>query len=466
MKGASEIIMELCDELLLVNGNKKKLQNADKQRINVDVINKFAEEGLRTICLAYKDFDGSASIESAEAIEKNLTCLGIVGIEDPVRDAVPLAIQQCQEAGIFVRMVTGDNIVTAKSIARQCGLLKDGDDYICMEGPEFRARVLNRDGTINQVEFDKIWPKLRVMARSSPTDKYTLVTGLKETLLPDTPVVAVTGDGTNDAPALKKADVGFAMGIAGTAVAKDACDIILLDDNFESIVKAVMWGRNVYDSIGKFLQFQLTVNIVAIIVAMTGAIVLEESPLTAVQMLWVNLIMDSLASLALATEPPTKDLLKRAPYHKNKSLISPIMWINILGHGVYQVAIVMFLIFYGETFFGIEAGRNLPHDAPPSIHYTIVFNTFVLMQLFNEINSRKLHGEFFVFDGLFNNLIFVFIWIFTLVVQVLLVQYGALYVHCVALTAEQWMWCVIFGAFTLLWNFVVRVVQRVIISSD
>ncbi|CAG2179211.1 unnamed protein product, partial [Oppiella nova] len=182
----------------------------------------------------------------------------------------------------------------------------------------------------------------------SPSDKYVLVKHIIESKLnPNREVVAVTGDGTNDGPALKKADVGFAMGIAGTDVAKEASDIILTDDNFSSIVKAVMWGRNVYDSIAKFLQFQLTVNVVAVIVAFVGACAIEDSPLKAVQMLWVNLIMDTLASLALATEMPTSSLLLRKPYGRTKPLISRTMMKNIIGHAIYQLVVIFFLLFGG-----------------------------------------------------------------------------------------------------------------------
>jgi len=462
-KGASEIVLGLCSSQLNLDGRFSALRKDDYAKLETSVIEAFAEEGLRTLCMAYKDFDDVPDFENAEALEQQLVCLGIVGIEDPVRDEVPKAIIQCRQAGITVRMVTGDNLVTARSIAKKCGLIHDGDDSLLIEGPDFRARVLKPDGTINQDVFDELYPKLRVMARSSPTDKYTLVTGLLETKLADKPVVAVTGDGTNDAPALKKADVGFAMGIAGTSVAKDACDIILLDDNFNSIVKAVKWGRNVYDSIGKFLQFQLTVNVVAITVALIGAFVLEESPLTAVQMLWVNLIMDSFASLALATEPPTDELLKRKPYGRQKPLISRIMWLNILGHATYQLVIVVTMIFYGDVIFGIPSGRGLPEGSPPTQHYTMVFCTFVLLQIFNEINSRKLHGEWNVFKGIFSNMIFVGIWFLTVIVQVLLVQYGGLPVRCTALSFDQWLICVILGAGELLWHFVIRSTQRFVL---
>ncbi|KAL7402355.1 hypothetical protein ABVT39_013774 [Epinephelus coioides] len=455
-KGASEILLRKCCKILIADGQAKGFKPRDRDDLVKKVIEPMASEGLRTICLAYRDFpasDGEPDWEDEAHILTGLTCIGVVGIEDPVRPEVPDAIRKCQRAGITVRMVTGDNINTARAIASKCGILQPGDDFICMEGKEFNRRIRNELGEIEQERIDKIWPKLRVLARSSPTDKHTLVKGIIDsTVLEQRQVVAVTGDGTNDGPALKKADVGFAMGIAGTDVAKEASDIILTDDNFSSIVKAVMWGRNVYDSISKFLQFQLTVNIVAVIVAFTGACITQDSPLKAVQMLWVNLIMDTFASLALATEPPTESLLLRNPYGRKKPLISRTMMKNILGHGVYQLTIIFTLLFLGEKLFDIDCGRNAPLHAPPSEHYTIVFNTFVLMQIFNELNARKIHGERNVFEGVFKNPIFCSIILGTLLVQIVIVQFGGKPFSCVRLTIEQWLWCFFLGIGSLLWG--------------
>uniref|UniRef100_A0A8C7MVX6 Calcium-transporting ATPase n=1 Tax=Oncorhynchus kisutch TaxID=8019 RepID=A0A8C7MVX6_ONCKI len=421
-KGASEILLKKCCKIMTASGEAKVFKPRDRDYVVKNVIEPMASEGLRTICLAYRDFppvDGEPDWENETDILTGLTCLCVVGIEDPVRPEVPDAIKRCQRAGITVRMVTGDNIDTARAIASKCGIVHPGDDFLCIDGKEFNRRIRNQLGEIEQERIDKIWPKLRVLARSSPTDKHTLVKGIMDsTVLEPRQVVAVTGDGTNDGPALKKADVGFAMGIAGTDVAKEASDIILTDDNFSSIVKAVMWGRNVYDSISKFLQFQLTVNVVAVIVAFTGACITQDSPLKAVQMLWVNLIMDTFASLALATEPPTESLLLRKPYGRNKPLISRTMMKNILGHAVYQLTVIFTLLFTGEQIFDIDSGRYAPLHAPPSEHYTIVFNTFVMMQLFNEINARKIHGERNVFDGIFKNMIFCSIVFGTFVIQV------------------------------------------------
>ncbi|XP_058842266.1 plasma membrane calcium-transporting ATPase 1-like isoform X2 [Acipenser ruthenus] len=455
-KGASEILLKKCYRILNADGEAKLFRPRDRDDMVKKVIEPMASEGLRTICLAYRDFpagDSEPEWDNETDILTSLTCICVVGIEDPVRPEVPDAIKKCQRAGITVRMVTGDNINTARAIAIKCGILLPGDDFLCIEGKEFNRRIRNEKGEIEQERIDKIWPKLRVLARSSPTDKHTLVKGIIDsTIVEQRQVVAVTGDGTNDGPALKKADVGFAMGIAGTDVAKEASDIILTDDNFSSIVKAVMWGRNVYDSISKFLQFQLTVNIVAVIVAFTGACITQDSPLKAVQMLWVNLIMDTFASLALATEPPTESLLLRKPYGRNKPLISRTMMKNILGHGVYQLTVIFTLLFAGEKIFDIDSGRNAPLHAPPSEHYTIVFNTFVMMQLFNEINARKIHGERNVFEGIFNNLIFCSIVFGTFVIQIIIVQFGGKPFSCIGLGIEHWLWCVFLGIGALLWG--------------
>ncbi|XP_042195747.1 plasma membrane calcium-transporting ATPase 2 isoform X5 [Callorhinchus milii] len=462
-KGASEIVLKKCSRVLNLAGEPRLFRPRDRDEMVKQVIEPMACDGLRTICIAYRDF--AETPEPEWEVENNiltdLTCIAVVGIEDPVRPEVPEAIRKCQRAGITVRMVTGDNINTARAIAIKCGIIHPGEDFLCLEGKDFNRRIRNEKGEIEQERIDKIWPKLRVLARSSPTDKHTLVKGIIDsTVLERRQVVAVTGDGTNDGPALKKADVGFAMGIAGTDVAKEASDIILTDDNFSSIVKAVMWGRNVYDSISKFLQFQLTVNIVAVIVAFTGACITQDSPLKAVQMLWVNLIMDTFASLALATEPPTESLLKRKPYGRNKPLISRTMMKNILGHGVYQLITIFTLLFVGESLFHIDSGRNAPLHSPPSEHYTIIFNTFVLMQLFNEINARKIHGEKNVFEGIFRNPIFCSIVFGTFAIQIVIVQYGGKPFSCTPLKVDQWLWCVFLGVGELLWGQVINAIPN------
>jgi len=432
-KGASEIVLNMCTHYLN-NSAQKPIDDELRNQLGL-VIQEMAESGLRTLCLAYKTVDTAQNWEATgESLESNLICLGIVGIKDPVRDEVPAAVRQCQKAGIVVRMVTGDNISTAKKIAEECGILTPGG--VAIEGPVFR--------NLSEKELDKIIPTIQVMARSSPEDKYKLVTRLKL----HNHVVAVTGDGTNDAPALKAAHVGFSMGIAGTEVAKEASDIILMDDNFSSLVKAVMWGRNVYDSIRKFLQFQLTVNVVAVSLAFIGAITDEhgESPLKPVQLLWVNLIMDTMAALALATEPPSPSLLDRKPYGKHDPLITRGMWKNIIGQAIYQLVINLLVLYRPHLLFNVEPGSIY--------HVTIIFNCFVMCQLFNEINSRKLNNELNVFSGLFNNSIFLSILAFTVLVQWIFVEFGGDFTSTRPLTPHDWLTCILLGAGGIPWGMV------------
>ncbi|KYN03663.1 Plasma membrane calcium-transporting ATPase 2 [Cyphomyrmex costatus] len=471
-KGASEIIMKKCAFIYGREGHLETFTRDMQERLVKNVIEPMACDGLRTISIAYRDFvpgkaeinqvhiDNEPNWDDEDNLVNNLTCLCIVGIEDPVRPEVPDAIKKCQKAGITVRMVTGDNINTARSIALKCGILKPNEDFLILEGKEFNRRIRDSNGEVQQHLLDKVWPKLRVLARSSPTDKYTLVKGIIDSKASDSrEVVAVTGDGTNDGPALKKADVGFAMGIAGTDVAKEASDIILTDDNFSSIVKAVMWGRNVYDSIAKFLQFQLTVNVVAVIVAFIGACAVQDSPLKAVQMLWVNLIMDTLASLALATELPTPDLLLRRPYGRTKPLISRTMMKNILGQAFYQLGVIFALLFAGDLMLDIDTGRGVAAaGGGPTQHFTVIFNTFVMMTLFNEFNARKIHGQRNVFQGIFTNPIFYSIWICTCFAQVFIIQYGKMAFSTKALSLDQWLWCLFFGIGTLIWGQIVTTI--------
>ncbi|KAL0488924.1 hypothetical protein AKO1_009094 [Acrasis kona] len=338
-KGASEIVFNLCDRYLDGSANVQKIDDQLKQYVH-DEIHRMAASGLRTICIAYNDFKSNDITQTcAQDLENQLICLAIIGIKDPLRGEVPDAIQRCIKAGIIVRMVTGDNLLTAKQIAIECGIY-DPDVGIAMEGKDFRV--------LPPSEMIKVVPKLQVLARSTPIDKHLLVTTLKTM----GQIVAVTGDGTNDAAALKASNVGLSMGKSGTEVAKEASDIIIMDDNFTSIVKSVLWGRSVYENVRKFLQFQMTINIAAVLITFIGSVFENGFPLTAVQLLWINLIMDTFAALALSTEPPTEQLLDRNPHGMDEPIVNNNMWKNIIVQSLLQLCILLPLINYHEYFFG------------------------------------------------------------------------------------------------------------------
>lgn len=378
VKGASEILIAKSSRIITepTLGIADSAITSDQIRALNGIVENYASRSLRTIAMLYRDFEqwpprGAVSADDKRQADfdklfRDMTFIGVVGIQDPLRPGVTQAVRDCQIAGVFVRMVTGDNITTAKAIATECGIFTAGG--LAMEGPVFRK--------LSRSQLNSVIPRLQVLARSSPDDKKMLVRHLKK--LGET--VAVTGDGTNDAPALKAADVGFSMGIAGTEVAKEASAIIIMDDNFVSIVKAISWGRTVNDAVKKFLQFQITVNITAVVLTFISAVANNEesSVLTAVQLLWVNLIMDTFAALALATDPPGPSILKRRPEPKSAPLITLNMWKMIIGQSIFQLVVTLILFFAGESIFDYHT-----EDEIDGLHSTI-FNTFVWMQIFNQ----------------------------------------------------------------------------------
>ncbi|KAJ1266070.1 hypothetical protein BS78_08G122800 [Paspalum vaginatum] len=422
-KGASEIVLAACDKFIDETGSVLLLDKTTADKLN-GIINSFAGEALRTLCLAYRDMEDGYSI--AEHIPlRGYTCIGIVGIKDPVRPGVRESVATCRAAGIMVRMVTGDNINTAKAIARECGILTE--DGIAIEGPEFREKSLE--------ELLELVPRIQVMARSSPLDKHTLVKHLRTTF---NDVVAVTGDGTNDAPALHEADIGLAMGIAGTEVAKESADVIILDDNFSTIVTVAKWGRSVYINIQKFVQFQLTVNVVALLVNFSSACFTGNAPLTAVQLLWVNMIMDTLGALALATEPPNDDLMKRDPVGRTGKFITNVMWRNILGQSFYQFFVMWYLQTQGKSFFGLQGSDT------DIVLNTIIFNSFVFCQVFNEISSREM-DKVNVLKGMLRNYVFMAVLTSTVIFQFIMVQFLGEFANTTSLNLHQWLASVLLG---------------------
>jgi Ca2+-transporting ATPase len=446
VKGASEVILALCQFYVSRSGKVQPMTPELRAKFDA-LITSYAQRGLRTISMAYCDIPRARDWD-ADVPKDPLILISIVGIQDPVRPEVPTAVRDCQNAGIMVRMVTGDNAITAAHIAKECGIYDPSAGGRVMEGPVFR--------NLSDEELDECIPHLQVLARSSPLDKQILVQKLKAM----GEIVAVTGDGTNDAPALKMANIGFSMGIAGTEVAKEASQIILMDDNFASIVKAVMWGRNVFDSIRKFLQFQLTVNVVAVSVAIIGSVTSSkgESPLKPVQLLWVNLIMDTLAALALATEEPTRALLDRLPNGKHAPLITRVMWIHVLGQAAYQLVVTLAILYRGHIIF------NLPEGSIAIT--TILFNTFVFCQLFNEINCRKINQELNVFSGITKNKVFLGVMFTTLIIQVAFIQLGGSFSGTTKLDLYQWVACIVIGAVGLPLGFILRLLPTSWDSSD
>ncbi|CAK7339346.1 unnamed protein product [Dovyalis caffra] len=425
-KGASEIILNMCDKVLTADGKAVPLSENQRQKIT-DAINGFACEALRTLCLAFKDIEKTSDADSIP--DNNYTLIAVVGIKDPVRPGVKEAVKTCLAAGITVRMVTGDNINTAKAIARECGILTD--DGLAIEGPDFRSK--------SPQELEEIIPKLQVMARSSPLDKHKLVTQLRSVFKE---VVAVTGDGTNDAPALAEADIGLAMGIAGTEVAKESADVIVMDDNFKTIVNVARWGRAVYINIQKFVQFQLTVNVVALMINFISACVSGNAPLTTVQLLWVNLIMDTLGALALATEPPHDGMMKRPPIGRNVSIITKTMWRNIIGQSIYQIIALAILQFDGKHLLKLSGS-----DATKVLN-TFIFNTFVLCQVFNEINSRDME-KINVFRGIFSSWVFLAVMFSTVAFQIIIVEFLGTFANTVPLSWNLWLTSIFIGAASL-----------------
>ncbi|KAL2578332.1 hypothetical protein AAZV13_15G001100 [Glycine max] len=415
-KGAAEIVLGTCTQYLDSDGHLKSIE--EEKVFFKNSIEDMAAQSLRCVAIAYRSYDLDKIPSNEEELdqwslpEHELVLLAIVGIKDPCRPGVKDAVKICTEAGVKVRMVTGDNLQTAKAIAFECGILMSNDDAVepnIIEGKTFRE--------LSEKEREQVAKKITVMGRSSPTDKLLLVQALRT----GGEVVAVTGDGTNDAPALHEADIGLSMGIQGTEVAKESSDIIILDDNFASVVKVVRWGRSVYANIQKFIQFQLTVNVAALVINVVAAISSGDVPLNAVQLLWVNVIMDTLGALALATEPPTDNLMHRSPVGRREPLITNVMWRNLGVQALYQVTVLLVLNFGGESIL-----RN----DQDSVAHTI--------QIFNEFNARK-PEEMNVFRGVTKNGLFMGIVGMTFVLQIIIIEFLGKFTTTVKLDWKLWL---------------------------
>ena len=588
-KGGAENVKTICKYYLDPETGLIKQLGDQHLTLIKDTIDKFNKQMLRSLYICYKDISKEEydNVENSDNIDQyDLVFIAVFGIRDSLRNGVKEAVLKCQKARVNVIMVTGDNIVTATAIAKDCNILGndinldnikpneieedpdmtnipekreehiqniinnkpkaitgntfftaigglicktcDKDSNIC-KCPKTEAEAeqiakktglpkkeIKCDSIKDKIRFIELTRNLRVMARSQPIHKYALVLGLKEL----DKIVAVTGDGTNDAPALSKSDVGFAM-FAGTDIAKEASDIIIMDNNFSSLVVAIIYGRNIYDNIRKFLQFQLTVNFCACLLVFTCACIGNETPLTTIQMLWINLIMDSLGSLALATEPPYEDLLNRNPTKKDESIINGKMWKHILIQSLFQLGLLLFLYLYAPHFieeddpvrlaenliikqcYGKMPGHTLDHRIiygtitkwdnsdkllpgmteiecggyadrqdlnvafdhfvnvnGASTHMTIVFNIFVIYTLFNQLNCRVINDQFNIFIRIEKNFFFPLITICELSLQVILIQFGkeAFKVTERGLTWNQWGICIGFSALTFVLCLIIKLI--------
>lgn len=423
VKGAPEIVYGLCAKF--ANGVTK--EQIDKQLLT------YQGQAMRTLGFAYQEInDGDKTIEDNKVVANNLTFIGIVAISDPVRPDVPDAVGECLNAGIAVKIVTGDTPGTAKEIGRQIGLWKDGDsDENLITGPEFAE--LTDEQRIECVN------RIKIISRARPLDKEKLVRALQA----NNHVVAVTGDGTNDAPALNAAHVGLSMG-DGTSVAKEASDITIVDNSFGSIGRAVMWGRSLYQNIQRFILFQMTVNVAACLVVLAGAFMGTQSPLTVTQMLWVNLIMDTFAAMALASLPPSRSVMNETPRDRDAFIINKPMWVSIIGVGGFFFLLLVGLVFLFDNYeinhFSdllslsscAQTGEFTPYEL------SMFFTIFVMLQFWNLFNARAFQTGHSAFN-LKNCSGFITIVCAIFFGQILIVTVGGEFFNVTPLAIEDWI---------------------------
>ena len=414
MKGAPEIVLSKCKTVETPEGEKPVSEY--KGQIEEQLL-AYQNQAMRTLGFAYKIINEDNDQPIPELADTGVIFLGFVAISDPVREDVPAAVAECLNAGIQVKIVTGDTTATAREIARQIGIWKPEDtDENIITGTDFEA--LPDDEAFERVK------KLKVMCRARPTDKQRLV----ELLQKDGQIVAVTGDGTNDAPALNHANVGLSMG-TGTSVAKEASDITLLDDSFKSIATAVMWGRSLYQNIQRFLLFQLTINVVALVIVFLGSIFGHELPLTVTQMLWVNLIMDTFAAGALASLPPNKEVMKDKPRKNEAFIVTPPMRNQILWIGLAFVAFLMGLLYY----FTNAEGEINRHDL------ACFFTIFVMLQFWNLFNAKAFATGKSAFNGLLHDTGFITVALLIIIGQFFIVTFGGDVFRTVPLSWQDWL---------------------------
>jgi len=432
VKGASEVLLASCESYRAADGSLQPL--GERREAIHSQIHAAARDAMRTLAFAQVELPAGFPQEEngiharREELERNLVFVGFVAIRDPLRDDVRQAISECRDAGIEVKMITGDNAETARAIGREAGLL-DSPEALSLTSQEFNA--------LEDEELKEKLPRLRILARAKPLDKYRLVKLLQE----QKHVVAMTGDGTNDAPSLKKADVGLAMGIAGTEVAKEASKIVLLDDAFSTIVRAVHWGRSLYENIQRFIQFQLTINVSALAIAFLGPFLGFRPPFTVLQLLWINVIMDTFAAIALCSEPPRRGLMSMPPKRRDENIITRAMLGTILGTAAFFV-IAMLVLLEGMERGGWFAGSGAMSAEFPTLtlrQATIFFTVYVFFQVWNQINCRSLSPRESGLRGLAANPTFLVIASLTVVGQVLIVRFGGAVFNVEPLDAIDWL---------------------------
>ena len=436
VKGAPERVLARCSKIL-INGEVKPIDPYMEtiQKSLTDA----SDAALRVLGFSEKNPEDDAhcaNCKGNKVDEKlcvncpNRTLIGFIGIQDPARPEVPDAIKRCREAGIQVKMITGDAKPTAVAIAKNVGIYTGSENEIAMTSEEL-AKVTDE-------ELPEVAEKLRVLARSTPSDKLRLVQALHR----KGEVVAMTGDGTNDAPALKAADVGLSMGVTGTEVAKEASDIILVDDNFKSVVTGVWWGRTLFQNIRRFLQFQLSVNFVALVCSTLGPLVGVPLPLTVTQLLWINIIMDTFAALALSTDPPRPRTMKDKPIPRTANVVTGSMGISILVNGLYQVAILFAGLFGGWFVDDAHKYCSTNTDAQNLESLTIFFTTLVMFQFWHKFNCRALRHDEGPFTLVWKNKLFLTIVFSITALQIVMVQNHTIgqFFRTTPLDLMEWVW--------------------------
>lgn len=438
IKGAPERVLKNCSTIL-IDGEEKPIE---PYRAAIEKsLREASDDALRVLGFSEKSLNGGTCDGCANSdAEKCAACsgrcfIGLVGIADPVRAEVPDAVRRCREAHIQVKMITGDAAPTAVAIAKASGIYTGADGEIALTSEEFAQ--------ISDADLPEKAKQIRVLARSTPADKLRLVQALHRT----GEVVAMTGDGTNDAPALKAADVGLSMGVAGTEVAKEASDIVLVDDNFKSVVTGVWWGRTLFQNIRRFLQFQLSVNVVALLCALIGPIVGVPLPLTVTQLLWINIIMDTFAAIALSTDPPRPRTMTERPTPRDAHIVTPTMAVSLLVASLYQVGI-LFAALFGGWFVDAEHAydASISATSPEYLKHnlqalTIFFTVLVMFQFWHKFNCRALRSDESPFALIWKNRLFLGIVLSITALQIVLVQIeqvGAFF-RTTPLSLAQWL---------------------------